>query len=175
MNLPFDNASFDLVVCQFGVMFFPDKPAAYAEAGRVLAPGGSMLMNVWGDIEDFDFQRAITDALARRFPDDPPTFLADTPHGYHDESVIRADLQAAGLRCTSFEFVPLEARAASAAELARGYCTGTPLRAQLESRGDLTDTIAFLTAELEQEFGTGPASGRMTAYVFTAEPSESSL
>jgi SAM-dependent methyltransferase len=169
-SLPFDDASFDLVVCQFGVMFFPDKRTAYAEARRVLAPGGSVLMNVWGDLADHDFQRAANTALVRLFPDDPPTFLADTPHGYADESAIRADLQAGGLRCTSFETLQLEGRARSAAELVRGYCAGTPLRAQIEARGDLEDTIAFVTAELEREFGTGPVTGQMTAHVFSAEP-----
>ena len=47
MALPFDDASFDAVVCQFGAMFFPDRAAAYAEVARVLQPNGTFLFNVW--------------------------------------------------------------------------------------------------------------------------------
>ena len=82
--LPFDDASVDLVVCQFGAMFFPDKPAAYAEARRVLKPGGTLLFNVWDTIEHNELAHEVTAALAALFPADPPRFLARTPHGHGD-------------------------------------------------------------------------------------------
>ena len=61
-------ASFDVVACQFGVMFFPDKVQGYKEARRVLRPGGRFLFNVWGHIEDNDFADVVTQALAGVFP-----------------------------------------------------------------------------------------------------------
>ena len=96
MQLPFEKASFDAVVCQFGVMFFPDKPRAYTEARRVLRPGGLFAFNAWGPIATNDFADAVTDALATLFPDDPPRFMARTPHGYHDAAAIAQDLASAG-------------------------------------------------------------------------------
>jgi len=96
MRLPFPDASFDAVVCQFGVMFFPDKAAAYAEALRVLMPGGTFLFSTWDRIEENEFADVVTTALEAIFPADPPRFLARTPHGYHDVQAVRRDLAAGG-------------------------------------------------------------------------------
>ena len=95
MALPFENAAFDLVCCQFGAMFFPDRSVAYRETKRVLKPGGHFLFNVWDRIEENDFADEVTNALARIFPDDPPRFMARTPHGYHDTALIRRELEQA--------------------------------------------------------------------------------
>src|ERR1044071_4682713 len=94
--LPFEDATFDLVCCQFGAMFFPDRPSAYREARRVLRPGGRFLLNVWDRIEENVFANDVTNALAEVYPSDPPRFLARTPHGYHDTALIRAELEKAG-------------------------------------------------------------------------------
>jgi len=94
-SLPFDDASFDVVVCQFGVMFF-DRPKAFAEIHRVLRPGGAFVFNAWDRIETSEFADVLTNALATMFPDDPPQFLRRTPHGYHDVDRIRADIVSAG-------------------------------------------------------------------------------
>src|SRR2546423_1967255 len=105
MRLPFDDARFDVVVCQFGVMFFPDKVAAYAEARRVLRHGGTLLFNAWDRIEQNEFADAVTVTLAEVFPDDPPRFMARTPHGYFDTAAIRRDLVAAGFTAPRIETV----------------------------------------------------------------------
>src|ERR1041385_3464103 len=81
-TLPFDNGRFDVVVCQFGAMFFPDRARAFAEARRVLRPGGTFVFSVWDRIEECEFEDTVTNALASDFPDDPPRFLSRTPHGY---------------------------------------------------------------------------------------------
>src|SRR3974390_2351969 len=94
--LPFENATFDLVCCQFGAMFFPDRSSAYREAKRVLTPGGHFLFNIWDRIEANVFADDVTNALAKIFPNDPPRFLARTPHGYHDTTLIRSELEEAG-------------------------------------------------------------------------------
>src|SRR5258708_7275957 len=96
LALPFDDRSFDVVACQFGVMFFPDKVQGYKEARRVLRPGGRFLFNVWDRIEENEFADVVTQALARVFPRDPPRFMARTPHGYSDAERIRADLNPPG-------------------------------------------------------------------------------
>ncbi len=89
-QLPFPDEAFDAVVCQFGVMFFPDKARAFAEARRVLCPGGVFLFNVWDRIEENEFADVITAELATLYPADPPRFLARTPHGYADRAIIEA-------------------------------------------------------------------------------------
>jgi SAM-dependent methyltransferase len=166
-DLPFDDASFDCVVCQFGVMFF-HGPAAYSEIRRMLSPGGRFVFNSWGRLEDHDFEDEVIKSMARQFPEDPPTFLADVPHGYCDPDVITAEIEAAGLVCESIELVELTSMSPSAADLARGFSRGTPLRAQIEARGDLDEARVALQAHLEARFGTGPVTGRMTAYVAVA-------
>src|SRR5258706_407331 len=95
---PFDDAAFDFVGSQLGVMFSPNRKTGYSEAKRVLKPGGRYLFNVWDRIEENVFARDVTAALAEVFPSAPPRFLARTPHGYHDTAVIRSELDKAGFR-----------------------------------------------------------------------------
>lgn len=168
MRLPFDPVSFDLVACQFGVMFFPDKRDAFAEAHRVLAPGGRLVFSAWAALELHDFEAALVAALARVFPVDPPTFMAAVPHGYANPDVAADDVRASGFRDVTVDTVTLQGRAASAADIAAGYCGGTPIRAALEARGDVAEATEAVARELEAELGPGPVTGRMTAYVLHA-------
>jgi ubiquinone/menaquinone biosynthesis C-methylase UbiE len=126
--LPFEDAAFDLVCCQFGVMFLPDRPSAYREARRVLKPGGTFLFNAWDRIEENVFADDVTNALAEFFPDDPPRFMARIPHGYHDTALIRSDLAKAGFSNVTIETKAEQSRAPSPRYAAIAYCQGTPLR-----------------------------------------------
>src|SRR4051794_1004654 len=132
--LPFEDESFDLILCQFGVMFFPDRVGAYREARRVLRPGGHFLFNAWGRIEDNGASLAIAETVARSFPDDPPNFLQRTPFGYHDIARVEADLRAAGFRDIAAETVTKRSCLPSARDAAFGLCLGTPLRSEIEAR-----------------------------------------
>jgi SAM-dependent methyltransferase len=168
MQLPFDDASFDAVVCQFGVMFFPDKAKAFAEARRVLTPDGVLLFNAWDRIEENEFADTVTQALASLFPDDPPRFLARTPHGYHDMAAIRRDVAAGGFVAPA-KIDTLSARsiASSARMPAIAYCQGTPLRNEIEARdasrlAEATDTAA---TALAKKFGSGAVDGKIQAHV----------
>jgi SAM-dependent methyltransferase len=170
MDLPFSDGEFDLVACQFGAMFFPDKPAAFAEVRRVLTPDGTFVLNTWATVDTHDFQAALVAGLERAFPEDPPTFMVSVPHGYADVDVVITDLRAGGLDCVAVESVTLEGRASSAAGVATGYCTGTPLRPEIEARGDLATITAVVAREMEARLGAGAVTGRMTANVFEATP-----
>ena len=168
MRLPFEDGQFDLVACQFGVMFFPDKQAAFAEARRVLLPGGSFLFNAWDALEYHEFEAALVAGLRRAFPDDPPSFMESVPHSYPDLNVIAADLAAGRLRREALESVTLVGRAKSAASLAAGYCAGTPLRGEIEARGDLITATAIVAEEMERRLGAGAVIGKMRAHVIHA-------
>jgi ubiquinone/menaquinone biosynthesis C-methylase UbiE len=169
LALPFEERRFDAVVCQFGVMFFPDRIKGYAEARRVLKRGGRFLFNVWDEIGASDFANAVNDAVAALFPDSPSTFMARTPHGYHDLEKIRADLKAAGFSDVSVETVDHVSKAASPREPAVAFCQGTPLRNEIESHGvSLEAATEAATALLAQRFGNGPIVGRIRAHVIAA-------
>jgi SAM-dependent methyltransferase len=169
-QLPFDDAGFDAVVCQFGVMFFPDKPKAFAEARRVLKPGGLYLFNVWDRIEENEFADVVAQALARVFPADPPRFMARTPHGYHDTAAIRRDLAAGGFRAVPrIDTLPARSRAASPRIPAVAYCQGTPWRSEIEARGALAPATDAAAAAIAERFGSGAVDGKIQAHVIAVE------
>lgn len=168
MALPFPDASFDLVACQFGAMFFPDKASAFAEIRRVLAPGGHFVFNVWDHIDSNELAATVTEALAHAFPQDPPRFLARTPHGYHDTEQIRADLAAGGFeRAADLVTLTLRGRAESPASPALGYCHGTPLRNEIEARapGQLPELTVRAAQAISERFGAGAIDTRIQAHV----------
>jgi len=170
MVLPFDDESFDVVVCQFGAMFFPDRADAFREVRRVLRPGGSFVFNVWDGVEVNDFARIVSESVAADFPESPPVFIRRLPHGYHDPVQIRADLAAAGYPQPP-EIVTREARSvcASAELAATAYCHGTPMRNEIVSRDpDGLDAVtARATAAIAREYGTTDIDGRISAKVVT--------
>jgi SAM-dependent methyltransferase len=167
MALPFPDSSIDSLVCQFGCMFFPDKPAAFREAKRVLRPGGHLHFNVWDRIEENEFADDVTDALAEIFPDDPPRFMARIPHGYHDIPTIRQDLAAGGFSGEAeIETVRHLSRAESFEDPAIAFCQGTPLRSEIEARGGkLDEATAHAAKAIAQKHGLGPVEGRIQAHV----------
>ena len=172
MQLPFPDASFDAVTCQFGVMFFPDKAKAFAETRRVLRPGGIFLFNVWDRIEENEFADVVTTALASVFPADPPRFMARTPHGYHDRRAIERDLRAGGFEAAPrIDTVAARSRASSPRIPAIAYCQGTPLRNEIEARGAdrLGEATDVAEKAIERRFGPGAVDGKIQAHVVAVE------
>lgn len=168
--LPFEDAAFDLVCCQFGAMFFPDRIGAYREAKRVLRPGGHFLFNVWDRIEENVFADDVTTALAEMFPDDPPRFLARTPHGYHDTAQIRGDLMEAGFSRVRIDTRSEQSRASSPRIPALAYCQGTVLRTEIEARaaGKLEAATDYAASKIAAKHGAGEVAAKIQAHVVTA-------
>ena len=129
--LPFDDAEFELVVVQFGVMFFPDKVAAYREARRVLVPGEILLFIVWDSLQANPGSAAFHDAVRDAVPEPKPQFLSRTPFGYHDAAVIEQHLRDARFSEIRIERVERSSPPGSAAQVARGMCLGSPLANEL--------------------------------------------
>jgi SAM-dependent methyltransferase len=172
MQLPFPDEMFDAVVCQFGVMFFPDKPKAFSEAHRVLKKGGVFIFNVWDRIEENEFADVITTSLESVFPDDPPRFLVRTPYGYYEHSTIERDLANGGFTTLpQISTVAVRSRAESSQIPAIAYCQGTPLRSEIELRdaSRLDEAIDAAAEAIGQRFGRGTVDGKIQAHVVTIE------
>ena len=172
MQLPFEDASFDAVVCQFGAMFFPDRSKAFAETRRVLKPGGVFMFNVWDKIEENEIITVVQQELAKVFPADPPRFMERSPHGYHDTAAIARDLKAGGFTAPpQIDTVAVRSRAASAMAATVGYCQGSPLRTEIEARGKpgLAEATEIAARAVAQRFGPGPVEGKIQAHVVSVE------
>jgi ubiquinone/menaquinone biosynthesis C-methylase UbiE len=171
LALPFADGSFDAVVCQFGVMFFPDRIKGYREALRVLKPNGTFLFDAWDRIEASPFVDVIAATLKRVYAADPPDFMARVPHGYHDKALIEREVREAGFATVTIETIVHTARAASAQEAATAWCQGTPLRNEIELRGPpaLNEVTEIVAKALEKSFGKGAIEGKIAAHVVTAK------
>jgi SAM-dependent methyltransferase len=153
-------------------MFFPDKARAFAEARRVLRPGGSFVFNVWDRIQENEFADAVTSALESVFPGDPPRFLARTPHGYHDLNVVARDLAGGGFEASPrIDTIAARSRAASPRIPAIAYCQGTPLRNEIEARdaSRLAKATDVAAAAIAKRFGSGAVDGKIQAHIVTIE------
>jgi SAM-dependent methyltransferase len=168
-RLSYPEASFELVVCQFGAMFFPDKPAAFAEIARVLTPGGTLLCTVWDELAGSELPAALVASCEAVLPDDPPGFVTRLPHGYADPDRIGRDVRAGGLELRRLDRVVLTGTTESTRALAEGFCLGTPLRFELAQRGvpeELTERIA---TDLVARIGPGPVTGSLAAFLIDAQ------
>jgi len=172
MALPYDDESFDVVVCQFGVMFLTPKADAFAEVRRVLRPGGRFLFSVWDRLEANEVPAAVCDIVKGLFTDNPPDFLERTPYGYHDPEAIVADLRAGGFDApAAVEAIEHRSAPMGPVEVATAVCAGTPMRNEIEGQaaGRLGDVIAATAAALADRYGpgdlTGPTRARFVAVV----------
>lgn len=171
-RLPFPDEAFDVVVCQFGVMFFPDKARAFAEARRVLRPRGQFIFSVWDRIEENELTDTILQAVRPLLPDDPPPFMTRIPHGYHDPSVILEDLGRGGFTSApSVTILTARSRAESPRGLAVAFCQGTPMRGELEACGPtcLQEATDRATAALAARFGRGGVEGKLQALIVSVD------
>jgi hypothetical protein len=130
-------------------------------------PGGTILFDTWGPLSQNEVPEAIDDELRSLLPNDPPSFLRDLPHGYHDEGQIRADLEAAGLTGATIDRVEHRSHAANADLVARAFCRGTPLRHGIEQRmpGRLDEATGAVAKAIRSRFGSSTIDSTITALV----------
>jgi SAM-dependent methyltransferase len=168
-ELPFPDGSFDAVVCQFGVMFFPDKEQAYREAYRVLDVGGRYVFSVWDSHNYNPVGRLMSDIAARFFPADPPRFF-DMPFTCHHIDPIKESLITAGFTDLRVSVLRVDKTIPDAASYARGLVHGSPLIDQVRARGgvDPEVMVAAITEALHQRFGADPSQIPLQAIVFEA-------
>jgi len=169
--LRFADDRFEAMVCQFGVMFYPDRAAGYREARRVLRPGGTYLFAVWDSLSANPVSAALDRAVASVFPSNPPDFLARVPFGYADQEKIRAEVASAGFTGIAIDTIVHRSRAPDAETIVAGLCRGSPLAAQIEAHGP--DAMSRATAAARDalrpfEDSTGAIDAPMSALIITA-------
>lgn len=170
LALPFADQSFDAVCCQFGAMFFPDRVRGYAEARRVLRPGGRFLFNIWDGIEHNEFAQVVTEVAATLLPASPPHFLARTPHGHGYPERIRAELEQAGFGHIDIDKVTAISRAPDPSHPALAYVRGTPMFGEIAPHGEamVSRIVEAATEEIRARYGAGAVEAKMQGYVITA-------
>jgi ubiquinone/menaquinone biosynthesis C-methylase UbiE len=169
-DLPFDDAAFELVVCQFGSMFFPDKVRGHAEARRVLSDGGHYMLAIWDRIDRNHLTNAAQKVLIESFPDDPPMFMTEGPFGYSDTHKIEQDLHDAGFATVDIETVELRSRSPSAHDAATALCYGTPMGTELDERepGSLDRVFERVEQALRAFEGPNGVDAPMAAHIVVA-------
>jgi ubiquinone/menaquinone biosynthesis C-methylase UbiE len=166
--LPFPNDSFDAVVCQFGLMFVPDKPAAMRESYRVLRQGGVFLFNVWDSFEANPFARIAHTTIDSFFDRDPPKFY-QIPFSLHDSKLVRGFLEDAGFDEIESFSETKPCRSYSAKEFATGLVHGNPVGTEASERGVNPDQlIEAIAKQLAERFGAAPFESTMRAIVWEA-------
>jgi SAM-dependent methyltransferase len=169
-RLPFPNQTFDAAICQFGVMFFPDKPKANREVFRILKPGGRFIFSVWDRLETNDLSFIVHKAVMKLYPDDPPMFMERTPMGYHDIGKIRVDLADGGFTEITVDTRKTPCHTPSPRHPALGLVKGSPLGAEIAARdpSGLDRALEAATQAITERFGPGPIEASMQAHIFTA-------
>jgi len=168
-DLPFSDQSFDAVICQFGLMFVPDKPQAIQEAHRVLKPGGKFLFSVWDSIERNDFPRVAHETISKFFDDNPPDFY-QIPFSFHDRLEIESLLTETGFKEIEFTLLPLNSNAASARDLTQGLVHGNPIITAIRERNEamIPEIEKSVFEAVVANFGEAPVQARMQALIFSA-------
>jgi len=169
MALPFADASFDAVACQFGVMFFPDTAKSYSEVFRLLAPGGRYVFSVWDSHRYNPFGRITHELAARFFPTDPPQFYS-VPFSCHQIDPIKEALIEAGFTGIDIAVIRQQREIPDVAGFARAAVHGNPLIDQVRARGGVEpeQIVEALAQEFRREFGANPGRMPLQAIAFSA-------
>lgn len=170
--LPFPDGSFDVVVCQFGLMFVPDKFAALREMHRVLLPNGRLLFNVWDSIELNDLARIAQQTVNRLFPTNPPTFY-EIPFSMHDPVVLKEMVFTAGFHGINLSIVSRVGESRSSKDAAKGLVYGNPLITAIQEQNviDAETVVNEINRAVAIECGAAPTRAKMQAIVITARRS----
>lgn len=168
MALPFAAGTFDVVACQFGVMFFPDRVASFREVARVLQPGGRYIFSTWGSMAANPYAQVNYDVISGLMTDSPPQF-GKVPFSCHDADRVRDELGQAGWDEVQHDRVVLNKVVTDVPGFARGVVFGTPLFDEITRHGTVAPTavVAAIARALSLRFGPDPVVFPLQANVFT--------
>ena len=174
LELPFPDNSFDLLVCQFGVMFFPDKLRAMKQFLRVLQPGGHLLFNVWDSLEKNPFAEISHTTIGKSFQDNPPDFYK-VPFGCHNKKDLKQLVSEAGFEDIHIETLTIDSESPSAGNAAIGLVRGNPVVNAIRERGtaDVGEIVRAVEGALADRYGNSPLKLQLQAHVVTARKGKS--
>jgi SAM-dependent methyltransferase len=169
LDLPFGDATFEAIACQFSVMFFPDKLLSLQEAARVLKPGGKFYFNIWDSFDHNHLIQTVNKSIAEYLPDNPPDFF-NVPYGYYEIDVIKNLLFEAGFADIEISVLPRVSATDEARDVAMGYVMGSPVRLQIEQCApeSLSKIVDAVEHAVGRKFGYKSVKAKMQAIVFTA-------
>jgi ubiquinone/menaquinone biosynthesis C-methylase UbiE len=173
LALPFPDEVFDLIFCQLGLQFFPDKPVALGEMRRVLVPTGRVALSVFTAIEHTPATNALANALDRHLGAGA-SHTKRSEHVLSDREELRELVTAAGFGTVAIETVTQTIRFPSAGEYVRLQLSATPLSALLDGmdsrqqRETLAAITSDLAASLHMESDTAELTYPQEAYVLLA-------
>jgi SAM-dependent methyltransferase len=133
-RLPFPDSSFEVVCCQLGLQFFPDRAAALAEMARVLVAGGRLVAMVWQSIDHSPGFEVLAAALDRHIGPAAGAVMR-APFGLGDEGTLRGLVAGAGFQDVRVDRKAGVVRFGSAQELVVGYGAGSPLAGPIGGAG----------------------------------------
>lgn len=165
--LPFDDESFDLIVCQFGFMFVPDKATAFKEVFRVLKKGGRLLFNTWDSIENNPLSNTVKNIIASFFaPRDSPDFYK-VPFSMFKKQELKRLMEDAGLNNVTIELVTKEGITPTAADGAKGLVLGTPAFMEISAMDTSAPEkiVALAEKEIARLYGDNPCKSELNAWI----------
>lgn len=168
-RLGFVDGQFDALVCQFGLMFVPDKLAALREARRVLARQGTLLLTTWASLAHNPVVELAQDTLGKLIPLAPPRYYERAPFGYGDRDTLVSWLQQAGFRDVGAELVEKQGFSPSPRDVAVGLIEGYPIADELRARSPelLPEAVDAVERAIRTAYGE-PVRARITALVAEA-------
>ena len=166
-QLSFADESFDLVICQYGVMFPPDKAKVFREMHRVLKPGGQMIFSTWDSTREIPFLTLLFDEILLPFFQTPDKTKYVVPFHMHHPEQLHELMEQAGFQQRSLEKIDLTGTAASPAELVQGFIYKHQMGHEIrEQDPDAVERIAhLLEEEIGQRFGKGPVTCQLRCLV----------
>ena len=169
LSLPFDDQVFDAVICQFGIMFFPDKSKGLSEMARALKPGGILAFNVWDSMEQNRSVALAHETITSFFEIDPPQFLT-TPFGFYDIDHIKSLITQTGFTNIESHIVSETVEGLDATHIAKGFVEGNPGVIEINERATVeVSLVTKATADaLEKAYGSSPLEVKFQEIVFTA-------
>jgi ubiquinone/menaquinone biosynthesis C-methylase UbiE len=170
MSLPFPDQVFDVAICQFGVMFFPDKLASFREVARVLKPQGSYIFSVWDSLNHNPMMKSIHELTTRLYAENPPNFY-QTPFGFYQIDPIKEMLLSTGFQEITFSVLKCSLSSPSAKDAATGLVKGNPISLQILERKthSIEEVMSHVERELANKFGKAPVRSSMQAIVVQAQ------
>jgi len=168
-ELPFDDNSIDLVVCCFGYMLVPDKSKAFAEAYRVIRPGGMLMLTTWDTLESngasYTYRKA-----AKKYLGDPLPESYNAPFSMNDMNLIRSLLEGAGFLKIVVERVPKFSISETAKDATTGLAQGGLIYNEIMKRNPawMEEIMGAVEKELAEKYGPGPTMAPMSAIVSQA-------